>query len=68
MKESKNLTTIEQLTGLRQSVSGQAAAQSHATMSLTTSERPLHEYVREGCERTDVGVGVPLPLGTYACG
>ena len=37
-------------------------------MSLTTSERPLHEYVRAVCERTDVRVGVPLPLGTYARG
>jgi glycogen operon protein len=59
---------MEQPTGLMPSVSGQAAEQSHATMSLTTSERPLHEYVRAVCERTDVRVGVPLPLGTYARG
>ena len=38
------------------------------TRGLTTSERPLHEYVRAVCERTDVRVGVPLPLGTYARG
>jgi isoamylase len=37
-------------------------------MSLTTSERPLHEYVRAVCERTAVRVGVPLPLGVYANG
>jgi isoamylase len=59
---------MEQSTGLMPSVSGQAKEKSHATMSLTTSERPLHEYVREVCERTDVRVGVPLPLGTYARG
>jgi isoamylase len=59
---------MEQPTGLMPSISGQAAAPSHATMSLTTSERPLHEYVSAVCERTDVRVGVPLPLGTHAHG
>jgi isoamylase len=29
------------------------------------SERPLNAYVAEVCERTDVRVGMPLPLGTY---
>ena len=38
------------------------------TMDLPPSERPLHEYVRAVCEHTDVRVGVPLPLGTYARG
>ena len=68
MNESTRLKRLEQPTGLMPSVSGQAAEQSHATMSLTTSERPLHEYVSAVCERTDVRVGVPLPLGTYARG
>jgi len=68
MKASKRLKRMEQPTGLMPSVSGQAAEQSHATMSLTTSERPLHEYVSAVCERTDVRVGVPLPLGTHAHG
>jgi len=68
MNESKQLSKLEQPTGLMPSVSGQAAETSHASMSLTTSERPLHEYVRAVCERTDVRVGVPLPLGAYACG
>jgi isoamylase len=68
MNESKRLKRMERPTGLRQSVSDQAAEKEHATMSLTTSERPLHDYVREVCERTDVRVGVPLPLGTYARG
>ena len=39
-----------------------------ATKGLTTSERPLHDYVAEVSERTDIRVGVPLPLGTYAHG
>ena len=39
-----------------------------AITDLTTSERPLHDYVAEVSERTDVRVGVPLPLGTYALG
>jgi glycogen operon protein len=50
------------------SVSGQAAEKANATPDLTTSERPLHDYVAEVSERTDVRVGVPLPLGTYARG
>src|SRR5208283_5539002 len=49
------------------SVSGQAAEQGGATTDLTTFERPLHDYVAEVSEQTDVRVGVPLPLGTYAC-
>jgi isoamylase len=50
------------------SVSGQAAEKAKVTPDLTTSERPLHDYVAEVSERTDVRVGVPLPLGTYARG
>jgi isoamylase len=49
-------------------VSGQAAVKADATTDLTPSERPLHDYVAEVSERTDVRVGVPLPLGTYARG
>ena len=50
------------------SVSGRAAEKANAATDLTTSERPLHDYVAEVSERTDVRVGVPLPLGTYARG
>jgi glycogen operon protein len=50
------------------SVSGQAAEKADATTDLTTSERPLHDYVAEVSERTDVRVGAPLPLGTHARG
>ncbi len=39
----------------------------HAAL-MPTSERPLHDYVAELSERTDVRVGVPLPVGTYARG
>jgi glycogen operon protein len=35
---------------------------------MNAPERPLHEYVAAVSERTDVRVGVPLPLGTYARG
>ena len=49
--------------------SGQPAVGPDArTARMTTSERPLHDYVEEVSERTDVRVGVPLPLGTYARG
>jgi hypothetical protein len=37
-------------------------------MPAQTSERPLHDYVAEVSERTDVRIGVPLPLGTHARG
>ena len=50
------------------SVSGQAAEKADATTDPTASERPLHDYATEVSERTDVRVGVPLPLGTYARG
>jgi len=50
------------------SVSGQAAEQADATTDLMMPERPLHEYVAAVSERTNVRVGVPLPLGTYARG
>jgi glycogen operon protein len=33
-----------------------------------TAERPLHEYIAEVSERTDVRIGVPLPLGTHEFG
>ncbi len=68
MKESKRLKRMRQPTGRMLSVSGQATEKADATTDLTTSERPLHDYVAEVSERTDVRVGVPLPLGTYARG
>ena len=47
---------------------GQDAEKADATADPTTFERPLHDYVAEVSERTEVRVGVPLPLGTYARG
>ncbi len=52
----------------RSSVSCQAAEKAVSNTELTTSERTLHDYVTQVSERTDVRVGVPLPLGTYAHG
>jgi glycogen operon protein len=54
--------------GPTSSVSGQAAEKADATINPITSERPLHDYVTEVSERSDVRVGAPLPLGTYARG
>jgi isoamylase len=48
--------------------SGPAAEKADATTDLTRSERPLHDYSAEVSERTEVRVGAPLPLGTYALG
>ncbi|MGO9393051.1 MAG: glycogen debranching protein GlgX [Desulfobaccales bacterium] len=47
---------------------GQAADQADAPKDPTTSERPLPDYVEEVSEQTDVRVGLPLPLRTYASG
>ena len=49
--------------------SGQPAVRSgvHAAR-LKTPERPLHDYVIEVSERTEVRRGVPLPLGTQETG
>jgi isoamylase len=32
------------------------------------SEHPLHDYARKVWERTNIRIGVPLPMGTYARG
>jgi isoamylase len=37
-------------------------------MNTETSERPLHDYMAEVSERTDVRRGVPLPMGTHEYG
>ena len=50
------------------SVSGRAPEKADTATDLTTPERPLHDYLAEVSERTDVQVGVPLPLGTYTRG
>ena len=34
-------------------------------MSMKTPERPLHDYVAEVSEHSEVRRGVPLPLGTH---
>lgn len=46
----------------------QAAETADGSIDLTTPERPLHKYLAEVCERTDIRVGVPLPLGASARG
>ena len=68
MKESKRLKRMSQPTGRMLSVSGEAAEKADATTDPTTTERPPHDYAAEVSERTDVRVGVPLALGTYARG
>jgi isoamylase len=46
--------------------SGQPAARPDERMK--TPERPLHDYVAEVSERTEVRMGVPLPMGTHEYG
>ena len=68
MKESQRLKRMRQPTGRMLSVSSQAAEKADTATDLTMSEHPLHDYVAEVSERTDLRIGVPLPLGTYARG
>ncbi|MDH5625030.1 MAG: hypothetical protein OEY21_02895, partial [Nitrospira sp.] len=68
MKESKNQKGMRPPPDRMGSVPSQAAETADRHTDLTTTERPLHEYVVEVSERTDVRVGMPLPLGAYARG
>ena len=68
MKESKGLKRKRRPTDRILSVSDQAAEKADATTDLTTSERPLADYVAEVSERTEVRMGVPLPMGTHEDG
>jgi glycogen operon protein len=65
MKESEKLKRKRRPTGRKLASSGQAAEKADAATELTTSERPLHDYVAEVSERTEVRMGVPLPMGTH---
>ena len=64
MKVAK-LQREQRPTGQKLSVSGQAAENALAATELISSERPLHDYVEEVSERTEVRMGVPLPMGTH---
>src|ERR1700690_3803331 len=68
MNDSKRPKRMRQPTRRIPSVSGQAAKNADATTDPTASQRCLHDFVTEVSERTDVRIGVPLPLGIYACG
>ena len=68
MKEAKKLKRKRKPTGRMLSVSGQPAEKADSTTELTTSERPLHDYMAEVSERTEVRMGVPLPMGTHEDG
>jgi glycogen operon protein len=49
-------------------VSSRHAKGDDATAGPLASQRPLHDYVEEVSERSDVRVGVPLPLGPHVRG
>src|ERR1019366_6714504 len=49
--------------------SGQSAVRPDPRAALmNTPERPLHDYVAEVSERTEVRKGIPLPMGTHEYG
>ena len=50
------------------SLSKQATEKKAVATDLSMPERPLHDYVTEVSERSNVRVGVPLPLGTQESG
>ncbi len=50
------------------SISDHATENADAIADMTATECPLHAYVTEVSERTDVRVGMPLPMGAYAHG
>ena len=66
MKEAKTLKRLRKQTARVVSVAARATEKADATTDSTMSERPLNDFLAEVSERTDVRVGVPLPLGTYA--
>ena len=68
MKVSKRLKRMQKPTDQILCKSNHAAEKADVITDLTTSECPLHDYVAEVSERTDVRVGMPLPMGTYAHG
>ena len=68
MQKGTNPKRMQRPRGSISYSSGRAAEEVDVTTDRTTSERHLHEYVAEVSERTDVHVGVPLPLGTHAHG
>jgi len=68
MQKATKPKRMGQPTGWMSSVSDQTAEKEDASTDPTAFERPLHAYVTEVSERTNVRVGVPLPLGAYARG
>ena len=68
MNEIKERKTVWSPTGRPPLAPGAAAKSGDTTAQKPASERPLRDYAAEVSERTDVRVGSPLPLGTYADG
>ena len=66
MKAAKTLKRLRKQTARVVSVAARATKKADATTDSTMSERPLNDFLAEVSERSDVRVGVPLPLGTYA--
>lgn len=65
MKKSKRLKSMLQPTDPMRPVTDEAVEKSHVAIRLATPERPLHDYVKDVCEYTEVRIGVPLPMGAH---
>ncbi len=68
MKESKRPKRMQKPAGQMLFMSDHVAENADAIADMTATERPLHDYVSEVSERTDIRVGMPLPMGAYAHG
>lgn len=68
MKVPKRPKRMQKPAGQVLSMSDLAAEKAGAITDPNKFEYPLHNYVAEISERTDVRVGMPLPMGTYAHG
>ncbi|HSC07564.1 MAG TPA: glycogen debranching protein GlgX [Steroidobacteraceae bacterium] len=69
MNESEgSKKTTRPLGPIRSGSEQDATENSAATRGPTIAERPLHDYERAVCDRNDVRLGLPLPMGTYVRG
>jgi isoamylase len=68
VKASEELKRMPQTTDRMLEMPRPPTEKASTTAGLDKTERPLRDYQEEISERTDVRIGVPLPLGTFARG
>ncbi len=68
MNDPKKKAAPRPAPGRKPAVRSQAGTELKTQKKSPTSERPLHAYLAEVSEQTDIRVGMPLPLGARALG